>query len=767
MSQRREVNQAAALQQYTLQGVRETGVELGRGSYAAVYTVEYKGLKCAAKNFHPTLYQQEYSIRRFREECSILSRLKHPNIVQFLGVYYQPGSMLPALVMECLPMTLAQCLDQYGVLPNEVGYSILKDVALALSYLHQHDPPIIHRDLSANNVLLTHGMTAKISDLGVAKMLHLSPTQMSTMTNGPGTLCYMPPEAIDENARYNCTIDAFSYGVMMVHLFTGQWPFPSKAAAIVDPQDDSRMIPQSEADRRQEKLDAIGRDHPLMTLILRCLHNSPARRPEAVEILTQVSRVAAQFPPSSQNKVELLRQVTSLRAGTERLQREHEAEIQSLRANTQRLQQEHEAEITSMRADAERMQQANRSLRADIERLQREHEAEIQSLRANIQRLQQEHEAEITSMRADAERMQQANRSLRADIERLQREHEAEIQSLRANIQRLQQEHEAEITSMRADAERLQQEHQTEIRSLRESSSAELESTRQTLQAETRSAQTQQREAEKAAEESQRKLEDAERCHSVEVQQLNLRLADTGDTLSSRVGEVEAELRAAQQLISSKNSALSDRDNEVAKLTGQMAELRQEMVDQLTERKKNFDQRLLAKDQLLIEMQIEFDQQLVEKQRAFDEQLAEKQKSFDQQLAEKQKAFDQQLLAKEKMFKQKLLAKDQLLAEKDQKERELDQTLLARDQIVLEKNQLLLKKDQQLQKLREMEAEIDAVLPAKQANFYSKESLVASKDSIIGGLQEQLDHLRKSHTAQVSHTVLRRELVIIETFSGD
>ena len=436
MSQgRREVNRAAALQQYTLQGVRETGVELGRGSYAraAVYTVEYKGLTCAAKKFHQTLYQQEYAIGRFREECAILSGLKHPNIVQFLGVYHQPGSMLPALVMECLPMTLAQCLDQYGVLPNEVGYSILKDVALALSYLHQHDPSKIHRDLSANNVLLTRGMTAKISDLGVARMLHLSPTQMSTMTNGPGTPCYMPPEALEENAHYNRKVDAFSYGVMMVHLFSGQWPFP-KAAVKVDPQDNSRMIPQSEADRRQEKLDAIGRDHPLMTLILHCLHNSPARRPEAVEILTQVSRVAAQFPPSSQNKVELLRQVTSLRADTERLQREHEAEIQSLRANTQRLQQEHETEIQSLRPDAERLQQGYRSYRADTERLQREYLVEIQSLRANTQWLQQEYEAEITTIRADAQRLQQANRSLRQNVERLQHGYEAMRKSHTAQV---------------------------------------------------------------------------------------------------------------------------------------------------------------------------------------------------------------------------------------------------------------------------------------------------------------------------------------------
>ena len=210
-------------------------------------------------------------------------------------------------------MTLAQCLDEYGVLPNEIGYSVINDVALALSYLHQHSPPVIHRDLSANNVLLTPGMTAKISDLGVAKILDLNLSQMRTMTQTPGTQCYMPPEAQVEKSRYSTKLDVFSYGVLMVHLFSGQWPFPTEAV-IVDPQDDSRMIPQSEADRRREKLDTIARDHPLMNLMLGCLHNSPARRPEAVEIFTQVSRVAAQFPSSSKNKVELLQQLTSLRA---------------------------------------------------------------------------------------------------------------------------------------------------------------------------------------------------------------------------------------------------------------------------------------------------------------------------------------------------------------------------------------------------------------------------------------------------------------------
>ena len=550
-------------------------------------------------------------------------------------------------------MTLAQCLDRYGVLSSKINYSILKDVALALSYLH---PTIIHRDLSANNVLLTDGMTAKVSDLGVAKMLdlRLGPMQMYTMTKGPGTPCYMPPEVLEENPHYNCKADAFSYGVLMVHLFSGQWPFPTRPVKV-DPQDDSRVIPQTEADRRQEKLDAIGRDHPLMTLILGCLHNSPAHRPEAVEILKQVSQVAAQFP--AENKVELLKQLTSLRDETESLQQE------------------------------------NRSLRAHTD-----------------------------------ERILQANKSHGADIDRLQ------------------------------------QQHKNTIWSLRESSSAELESVRQILQAQ--AAQIQNREA--AIEEIQKKLEDSELYHSVEVKQLNLRLADTSDTLSSRVGEVEAELRAAQQQISSKNSALADRDNEVAKLTGQMAELRKEMFDRLTEKKEAFDHSLIHSNQLLVKMQEECDrkllaekepfiqmltakdQLLVEKQKEFDRKLLERQEEFVQQLSEKQKEFDLQLLAKEQSFKEKLLAKVQLLAENVQKQRELEKSLLAKEQTIHEKDQELLEKEQHLQKLREMESVFHALLQSKEAILSSKKSLAASKDSTIHDLHEQLRNLRKSHSAQVS-----------------
>ena len=121
----------AALQRYQLHGVRETGEELGRGSYAAVVEVDYKGMRCAAKKIYSILSQRgegDRLVARFEEECRLLGALRHPHIVQFLGIYFDPATDLPVLVMEFLPTTLSQCVERYGRLPAEICYAILRDV---------------------------------------------------------------------------------------------------------------------------------------------------------------------------------------------------------------------------------------------------------------------------------------------------------------------------------------------------------------------------------------------------------------------------------------------------------------------------------------------------------------------------------------------------------------------------------------------------------------------------------------------------------------
>ena len=126
--------------------------------------------------------------------------------------------------MEFLPITLTQCLDYHGVLPEEISSSILRDVTLGLRYLHERDNPIIHRDLSANNVLLTPDMSAKISDLGVAKILQVNPIQQQTMSKIPGTWCYMPPETMEEKPHYNSKVCLYASGdPMYMHVHVCTW----------------------------------------------------------------------------------------------------------------------------------------------------------------------------------------------------------------------------------------------------------------------------------------------------------------------------------------------------------------------------------------------------------------------------------------------------------------------------------------------------------------------------------------------------------------
>ena len=261
---------------YKLVGeVEETGEEVGRGAYGVVTVVKYKGMRCAAKKLHPILLQS-YDPRglvldRFIGECMLHFQLHHPHIVQSLGCYQQ--EIAPVLVMELLSTDLCRCIDRFGVLPNEISFSILHHVALGLQYLHERSEPIIHRNLSANNILLTDDMTAKIGDFGSAVVLTPSVVNRP-MTPTPGNLSYMPPEAFPHDAKYDTKLDIFSYGVLMVHTLSGQFPVDLGRQEL------------SEADRRQKYLEAIGSEHPLMGLILRCLRNDPTDRPTAREIVS-------------------------------------------------------------------------------------------------------------------------------------------------------------------------------------------------------------------------------------------------------------------------------------------------------------------------------------------------------------------------------------------------------------------------------------------------------------------------------------------------
>ena len=325
----------------TLTGVNVTNRVLGRGSYATVLELEYMGMKCAGKKIHDVLLMEgttTYPVMRFEKECLLLSQLQHPNIVEFLGVFFQDESQAPILVLEFLPTDLTSRIRKHGIFSKKVSYSILHDVAQGLNYLHSQYPPIIHRDLTSNNVLLTTNMTAKISDLGVAKIVDKSPLQVShIMTQTPGTPAYMPPEVMIANPTYDASIDEFSYGILMLHVLSGQWPEPHIEPNRVE---GDKLIPVSEAERRKMFVEAIGDTHPLMDLILRCINNNPQLRPHSGEITNKLSEIVQQFPVCQSEKFILTdpmsQSMVGLKKSTSIMSAEGETESGTLRRSKAR-----------------------------------------------------------------------------------------------------------------------------------------------------------------------------------------------------------------------------------------------------------------------------------------------------------------------------------------------------------------------------------------------------------------------------------------------
>ena len=267
-----------------LDNVTSTGKVMGNGAYGRVFEVS---ALCAAKELHHTLVNfsgpEGFATlkKKFLQECVQCSVLCHPNIVHFQGIYYPSESAkLPWLVMEKMDHSLRQHLEsnEPDVVSLQTRMSILHDVSLGLQYLHAQD--IIHRDLSSNNVLLDKQLVAKIADLGVAKVI--DPNHAKSATQAPGTMIFMPPEALSYKPRYGKPVDVFSFGCVTIHVMTHIWPIPRDEAYFDEIT--GKKIALTEVERRDHYLENIGKPVKLRELILKCLQDLPKNRPSVNDI---------------------------------------------------------------------------------------------------------------------------------------------------------------------------------------------------------------------------------------------------------------------------------------------------------------------------------------------------------------------------------------------------------------------------------------------------------------------------------------------------
>ena len=295
---------------------RPTGRKLGKEAFNTVIELtmeEDNTVMLAGKVFRisdPETYSQEKLIK----EIDIMVELSHSNIVNCKGVCFLPTTMLPVLVMEQFTTTLhAYLLDpDNSNLPLERKLSFLLDTARGLDYLHSHTPAIIHRDLTAKNVLLDSQLRAKIADFGNSRIMEFDSGSSESTSAIAGTLAYMPPEAQgegDSSSTYDSSLDVFSFGHLSLFTFTQT---PVKLFPLTYTNSTGRHI-RSEVDRRGEFFNKAKKIlsvyHPLLTVIKTCLCNDPLRRPSASNLVMTIEEILASIirgaDITAQTKIEL------------------------------------------------------------------------------------------------------------------------------------------------------------------------------------------------------------------------------------------------------------------------------------------------------------------------------------------------------------------------------------------------------------------------------------------------------------------------------
>ena len=390
---------------------------LGVGSYGAVYRALCDELPCAAKILHPTLFETNDPgarkiMERFEQECQFLSGVRHPHIVQYLGVSRDSESGLPVLLMELMDSSLTRFLEQSEEpLCFHIQVDLCHDIVLALAYLHLNG--IIHRDLSSNNVLLI-GNRAKVTDFGMSKLSSMN-SRVTPMTMCPGTLVYMPPEALKQPPVYSKKLDCFSFGVVSFQVMTRQFPDPGvrfRTIDITDPRIPSGTVdvPVPEIERRRSHIDLVDPAHPLLPVALNCLKDRDRERPSALDLCHHLA--ALKEGPRYGESVQQAQRVTT--DGESVQIRELRAEVRTGQREMEQLQEQLAQQIENLQQEKDRilefkerqLQEKDRIIETNARRLQekdRTIDVRQRQLRELNQQLQ-ENEQVITELKHESKK---------------------------------------------------------------------------------------------------------------------------------------------------------------------------------------------------------------------------------------------------------------------------------------------------------------------------------------------------------------------------
>jgi serine/threonine-protein kinase len=290
----------------------QVGRELGRGGMASVYLAhDLKHDRDVAVKIIRSDLSASLGHERFLREIEIAARLRHPNIVPLYDSGQVDGSLFFVMPYE-EGQSLRERIRQTGALPVADALNVLRDVARALAYAHEHG--VVHRDVKPDNVILSGG-AAVVTDFGIAKAVSVALTDArdATLTQAGmviGTPAYMAPEQATADASIDHRADIYSFGCLGYELFVGVPPFefPTVHQIIAA---HIATVPRPIAELRGDVPPAVAE------LLARCLAKDPAARVQSArDLLAVLDGDLAGTPPRRIPPAHRMRRPSLAAAGT-------------------------------------------------------------------------------------------------------------------------------------------------------------------------------------------------------------------------------------------------------------------------------------------------------------------------------------------------------------------------------------------------------------------------------------------------------------------
>lgn len=261
------------------------GERIGLGSYGEVYRADWNGTEVAVKKFLDQGLSGD-ALEQFRCEVKIMLRLRHPNVVLFMGAVTRPPNL--SILTEFLPRgSLYRLLHRPNVkLDEKRRLKMALDVIKGMNYLHTSNPIIVHRDLKSPNLLVDRNWVVKVCDFGLSKVKHH--TFLSSKSTA-GTPEWMAPEVL-RNERSNEKCDVYSFGVILWELATMRMPWggmnPMQVVGAVGFQDRRLDIPK--------EIDPM-----VAQIITDCWDSDPNKRPSFAQLMSPIKQLQRLVVPTS------------------------------------------------------------------------------------------------------------------------------------------------------------------------------------------------------------------------------------------------------------------------------------------------------------------------------------------------------------------------------------------------------------------------------------------------------------------------------------